>query len=572
MKKWKKGAALLMAAGLMSTSLTGCGQLLQNAVSAAKEAAEESADAVAEEGNVNRQEAPEQTEQPTSQPTVTASSAPALAKRFFNVYETADDNYTTLVMGKCETPVLTAESAEQYPALATSLDAYTKEQMKSYNDTIADYKEQAEQEYKDAPERFQDGMYYSTNYKVLPQRVDDTVVSFFSSYNDFTGGAHGMYGMQGENFNTQTGEKLMLSDVLNDLSNLNELIKTELLANYDPEQFDDLDNALSYYDVAVTESTATADNDMGYVFPYDWALTPNGIAFYFAPYSLAAYAAGDQMVTLSYDRYADIFNPDYLPASGSSFMVPFEWILNGYDINGDGKPNTITLDYDYDENYEAREALRMTVDGMGSASTDGGQFGTDYEVTGYYVRTGDGRQYIYATENVENDYQDWYVFDLNGSEITYAGTTWFVRTVEVDSEDNVSERMLTNPEDMVLANRFDFLSSFSAVKDYYPGPDGMPVSDEPYYYVYYDCAQEPLVAKTQLAYTVLDSNGEETGETGELNPGDTFRVYRTDGEKVLDVTLSDGTLGRLTITSADYPCKIDGITDEDCVEQLWYAG
>ena len=54
--------------------------------------------------------------------------------------------------------------------------------------------------------------------------------------------------------------------------------------------------------------------------------------------------------------------------------------------------------------------------------------------------------------------------------------------------------------------------------------------------------------------------------------GKAFRVYRTDGEKVLDVTLSDGTLGRLTITSADYPCEINGIRDEDCVEMLWYAG
>ncbi|MBQ6442633.1 MAG: DUF3298 domain-containing protein [Lachnospiraceae bacterium] len=571
MKKWKKGAALLMAAGLMSTSLTGCGQLLQNAVSAVQEAAESTEASAVTRENTEKTETPAQ-EPAVAQPAQTATGLPVLEKVFTVAYETSEDYGACLVTGRCESPILAPASAEQYPALATSLDAYTKEQMKSYNDTIADYKEQAEQEYKDAPERFQDGMYYSTNYKVLPQRVDDTVVSFFSSYNDFTGGAHGMYGMQGENFNTQTGEKLMLSDVLNDLSNLNGLIKTELLANYDPEQFDDLDNALSYYDVAVTESTATADNDMGYVFPYNWALTPNGIAFYFGPYALAAYAAGDQMVTLSYDRYADIFNPDYLPVSGNGCMVPFDWTLTGYDINGDGKPNTITLDYDYDENYEAREALRINVDGMGSAATEEGLFGTDYEVTGYYVRTGDGRQYIYATENMENDYQDWYVFDLNGSEITYVDTTWFVRTVEVDSENNVAERMLTNPDDMVLAKRFDFLSSFSAVKDYYAGSDGMPVSDDPYYVVYSDAAQEPLVAKTQLAYVVLDSNGEETGETGELNPGDTFRVYRTDGEKVLDVTLSDGTLGRLTITSADYPCKIDGITDEDCVEQLWYAG
>ena len=38
--------------------------------------------------------------------------------------------------------------------------------------------------------------------------------------------------------------------------------------------------------------------------------------------------------------------------------------------------------------------------------------------------------------------------------------------------DPVAERMLTNPDDMVLAKRFDFLSSFSAVKDYYAGSDG----------------------------------------------------------------------------------------------------
>ena len=214
----------------------------------------------------------------------------------------------------------------------------------------------------------------------------------------------------------------------------------------------------------------------------------------------------------------------------------------------------------------------MTVDGMGSAATGESLFGTDYDVMGYYVHTGDGRQYIYCTEDMESDFQEWYVFDLNGSEIQYVGETGFKRTVSQEDDGTLRELLLTDPDDMLLAQPFDFLCTFSAVKDYHAGPDGMPVSDEPYFYVYYDCAQEPLVAKTELEYIMLDENGDETKGKGVINPGDSFRVYRTDGEKVLDVTLSDGTLGRLTITSTEYPCQINGLQDEDCVETLWYAG
>ena len=574
MNQWKKGLALLMAAGVLSTGLTGCGQFLRSAASAVKEAAEattETETPVITRQNTEKEAAPAPAETP-AKPAGTVSNRPALEMVFTNAYETSDDYGTTLLTGKCSSPVLAPESAKQYPELAAALNAYTQNELNSFRDTVADYKEQAQQELKDNPERFADGMYYSTESGVQTERVDDKVVSFFNTFSDFTGGAHGMYGKQGETYDTKTGEKLMLSDVLSDLSGLNEAIKTELLANYDPEMFDDLDNALSYYDVSVSETTATADNDMGYVYPYNWALTPNGVAFYFGPYALAAYAAGDQLVTLPYDRYADLYKPDYLPSDNTGFMIPFDWSLNGYDINGDGKENMITLDYDYDENYEARLALRISVDGMGSAATEEGLFGTDYDVTGYYVRTADGRQYIFATENMESDYQDWYIFDLNGSDVKLAGTTYFVRGVNQDADGNLTERMLTDPDHMLLGTKFDLLSSFVGVKEYHPGADGVPVSDDPYYVVYTDCAQEPLVAKTQLAYVVLDGSGNEAGETGEINPGETFAAYRTDGENFLDVVLSDGSLGRLTITDKGYPCRINGIEDKDCVEQLWYAG
>lgn len=572
---WKKGLALLTIGALTASSLTGCG-LLQGVASAVKEAVEETeaesetpADTEETGGNTETPQTAEETPAPTTQ---TSSDAPMLAKRFTVAYESAPDYGACLVTGRCESPVLADISEEQYPALAAALEAYTEQEIKNYDENITSLKEQAEMEYQENPERFKDGMYYTSDLTVLPQRVDDKVVSFFSSASDFTGGAHGMYGLSGKTFDTQTGEELVLTDVLSDLSNLTELIKGELLANYDPELFDDLDEALSCYDVAVTEVTATADNDLGYVYPYNWALTPNGVAFYFGPYALAPYAAGDQMVTLSYEAYPDLFKPDYLPGENAGCMIPFTWELTGCDIDGDGKPNTITMDYDYDENYEERLALRITVDGMGSAATEEGAFSTDYDVMGYYARTADGRQYVYVTEDMESDYQQWYVFDLNGAEVKASGTTGFVRAVREEEDQNLTELMLTDPDHMILGNKFDFLCSFVAVREYAPGKDGMPVPDDPYFYVYNNCAQEPLVAKTTLGYTVLDQNGNATGEKGEISPGDTFTVVRTDGESVLDVVLSDGSLVRLTITDAASPCKIDGITDEDCVEQLWYAG
>ncbi len=575
MVHWKKGLALLTAAGLTATSLTGCG-LLQGVASAVKEAVEETETETetpaAPTETAGNTETPPQTQELPAQPEQNVSAVPTLAKVFTIAYESAPDYGGCLVNGKCESPVLGDDSAEQYPALAAALQDYTNQEIRTYKDNIQELKEQAEMEYQESPDRFKDGMYYTSDVSVLPQRVDEKVVSFFSSASDYTGGAHGMYGMDGKTFDTRTGKELALTDVLSNLSDLTGLIKTELLENYDPTLFDDLDQALSYYDVAVTEATATADNDMGYVYPYHWALNPRGVSFYFGPYALAPYAAGDQMITLSYEKYPALFNPDYLPEGSTGFMIPFTWSLTGYDVDGDGKPNGITLDYDYDENYEERQALRVSVEGMGSAATEEGSFDTEYDVTGYYARTADGRQYVFVTENMESDYQQWYVFDLNGSEVRMSGTTGFVRAVKEKDNGDLTELMLTDPDHMLLGNKFDFLCSFVAVREYAPGEDGIPVSNDPYFHVYYDCAQEPLVAKTKLEYTMLDENGDETKGKGEINPGDTFRVFRTDGETVLDVELSDESLGRLTITDAASPCRIDGIVDEDCVEQLWYAG
>ena len=103
------------------------------------------------------------------------------------------------------------------------------------------------------------------------------------------------------------------------------------------------------------------------------------------------------------------------------------------------------------------------------------------------------------------------------------------------------------------------------------GPDGMPQSSDPWFQVLSSTPPEPLRAKTDLDCQIVDEDGNRSGEDV-IPAGDTFEICRTDGETFLDVRLTDGRIARLKVTSSGYPCEINGLVDQEVVEQTWYAG
>ena len=139
---------------------------------------------------------------------------------------------------------------------------------------------------------------YSTDVSRI-RYVDGTYVSFIQEGYDYSGGAHGLPYWEGYTFNLDTGERLLLMDIL---SNTEDELK-DIVTKYFAEKIDEnpsefwADAKEAVHDTISLETT-------------DFVLTEDGICFYMHPYSISAYAAGFQEVTIPYSEFRDLrFSP-----------------------------------------------------------------------------------------------------------------------------------------------------------------------------------------------------------------------------------------------------------------------
>lgn len=122
--------------------------------------------------------------------------------------------------------------------------------------------------------------------------VDNHYISFVQeTYEYQAGAAHGMPYWTGHTFDLESGERMLLGDmVYNSEEELKEIVSRyfEELIHSQPEGSYWDDAAQTVYDSVTYES--------------DCFLTEEGIVFYYGPYELACYAAGFQEVTVPYEE------------------------------------------------------------------------------------------------------------------------------------------------------------------------------------------------------------------------------------------------------------------------------
>ncbi|MBQ7563792.1 MAG: DUF3298 domain-containing protein [Lachnospiraceae bacterium] len=584
----RKRFAALMLAGLMLAGGCGSSGLNESLNELAEALDTEAVEKLVEE--VLSSEAPEteaavETEAPEPEDAVVEAAAPdeipelMLSQESF--YDTDDDeSYTLLFTGNSGYLKLTPESAEKFPELAKSLEEDSLARKKKYDETHEASLEGAKTDRQNNPEMLE-GMNYSANYVEHPQRVDNVVLSLTEDCDSFQGGAHGGYWSTGVTFDAQTGEKLLLTDVLKNTDNLTAILRSELLAAYDEDTFFDLDESLAAYDPTLGEEGAMETESGDFVYPYVWYLTNSGLEFYFAPYAIAPYAMGAQTVTLKYSDYAEFFEEKYLPSETNGFVHTFPYAISDQDLNGDGITDALAVSYEWEEGKENPTGITVAVNEYLEPEKCGGyqpkvtlksdDLLSDTTFTNYYIVTEDGRQYLYTMAPTYNDWSVLCVFDLNDDTIKPVDSEWYRGGYLPDGED-FALLVPTVPSRIPFSSNFDFLQTFSAMRYYQPGPDGMPVSDETLYVNHFASPDNAMLElKTEIGCEILNEDDSVASEET-LPVGTSFCAYRTDGEKILDVMLSDGRIARLPITNADYPCEIGGIVDEDLVEQCWYAG
>ncbi len=187
------------------------------------------------------------------------------------------------------------------PNINKSLDAYTAKEEKQFAES---YRKMLSDAKLDHSERTKYGATFfpafEDNRDIYVRRADSLVVSLLESGSSYMGGAHGMYGFTGKNFDTYTGKEMQLTDIFTSPTAMTNAIKQQLMFDYPKASFQGNNGA------SMREMVDQLAKE-GHLF---WTMDPRGVTFYFNPYVLGSYAEGVFTTTLLYSERPDIFKHD----------------------------------------------------------------------------------------------------------------------------------------------------------------------------------------------------------------------------------------------------------------------
>ena len=188
-----------------------------------------------------------------------------------------------------------------------------EEAVKKYTEKyVGDYRNDLEPMYKKDEEDKQDeqsiGAWYSY-YKGIESHVqlcNTLMLTYRIDYNEYTGGAHGIYMSTFLNLDLKTLSPIRLDDLFEGdyKEALTDLLWKQLMA----------DNNVS---------TRQELEDMGYATTGDlepienFYLDPTGITFYYNVYEIAPYVMGATKITLSYEDIAHLMNGEFITLSSA---------------------------------------------------------------------------------------------------------------------------------------------------------------------------------------------------------------------------------------------------------------
>ncbi len=144
-----------------------------------------------------------------------------------------------------------------------------------------------------------------THVTFMPQRADQSVISFAAQILAFNGGSHPNSMIIPMNFNAETGQELKITEILTDEEYLNSV--KHLVLSYLEDEFGK-DKLMDGYEEVVDERFVTGSAESA-----NWYLTDQGLVYYFAPYEIAAYRYGTVEVLLQYESLAGFIKEEFIP-------------------------------------------------------------------------------------------------------------------------------------------------------------------------------------------------------------------------------------------------------------------
>ena len=457
---------------------------------------------------------------------------------------------------------LTEESAAAFPALQQSLEAWDAD--------FAANAAQMEESLFD-PETLEflpEDMELSYEDSIRLLRTDTHVLSFLDEHTEYTGGAHGYYSLRGYSYDVQSGEAISLSDVIPDQDRLRSVLTERLQEEYPVDSYFSMEN------IADKLAAYGYGKDLT---QYIWALGREGVTFIFNPYEIASYAEGLIQTEVRFSDYPDLFEEKWVQPEDGFTQLGMDQPVR-VALGNDNETSLVTIGTEYEEvDWDTYEADYRQIKGY---EVQIGDLSLSHEAVGCYrirpslVYVG-AERYLYLDLTFDNDWRRLDIVRITDkvptfvSELWNNGPGWSYDA----SDESYNERQFTDPHAFCMGTRINLLSTYTGIRYYQAGPDGVPVPYQPEYYRNTDSAM-PLVTTRELNSKLVDTNtGNVTEEPCLIGKGEELTIWRTDGSSYVDLLRENGTAVRLEVENGEnWPHIVDGYDENECFEILYYAG
>lgn len=403
-------------------------------------------------------ETPDEPEQPSEADTPAVPEEPDVrciplsyqTNRYYGMFDEGMKSYV-------DYPRIRADG-EGWPALSDALDHLSAE---LYDDAM----DLAE----DLDELPLGDTLYSGQIAQTVSRADENCLSLLFEERRSDGTDEPDWEYEAYNFDPATGAELTLEDVFDDAGMLPDMLETRLRERYPQAEFTNLWPVVSSGTVWEEQGQTEAEPE------FAWALSYEGVEFYFEPGLIADYAAGPFHVTVRYvdEPIAVAAKFQRVPKTYAELLEhPAERIL---DLDGDGQLDTLLTEIPtrFGENGWAVPALQVTING--EASTVPCPENT-IRLQLYLVRA-DGAPLLYAVCGLADGSDTLMAVTLDAESAQLAAALENTG-LAVQAQDGANWiELLTDPSAFTLQTR-DGTGAEYAPQRYHIGGDGLPELDE----------------------------------------------------------------------------------------------
>lgn len=477
-----------------------------------------------------------------------------------------NDEYKTLASISYDKIVLDESVKEKYKMLSLGVDVLNLSNKDMAEDTLKSYQESIDEGY------VLDMGYYSLYDEYDIVRADSYVLSLENTSSSYTGGAHPASGIGGCVFDTETGERLKISDICNDIESLPEKIFYTYSGKYgeDGESEENGEEILSYIKKAV------AEDRLSFTLGYE------GVTLYFSPYEVGTYAQGNISVTIPYtetvllngENLVGLFKKKYSTVPEKymrsiSFSKPVD-ILGIDGVTSGFSSLTVTGGMMVDE--YSTSGLKFYING--SEVYEDTEIGDYYSHELYLVSVGE-KKYIFVHTVHSSEDDSAYLYEIADGKVQrisgtdeYGYAVGYLFTPTEDGESKwVTDKMVFDPENITLIVRNDIIGTNFLKGIYQITSEGTIEKKGKFYDFTYN---SPLTLKKDFKAGMIDPElmfNTETEATGEfdieveLKAGDKIYLQKTDGDRQVFFSTDSGEWGTFTMDEKMFMLRGESIND-----------